>query len=55
MNAIQQAIYFIGRSITAGLDLIFVSDNIIFILPATGCIIITVWEILASFLDTKDD
>lgn len=55
MTAIQTAIHSIASFITGGLNLIFSSDNILFILPASGCIIITVWEIIASFLDSKDD
>ena len=55
MTAIQTAIHTIASFLSGGLNLIFASDNILFILPASGCIIITVWEIIASFLDSKDD
>ena len=55
MNSIQSAIHAIASFLSGGLNLIFSSDNILFILPASGCIIITVWEIIASFLDSKDD
>ena len=55
MSAIQSAIHAIASFISGGINLIFASDNILFILPAAGCIIITVWEIIASFLDSKDD
>ena len=55
MTAIQIAIHTIAIFLSELLDLIFISDNILFILPASGCIIITVWEIIASFLDSKDD
>lgn len=55
MTAIQTAIHAIASFLSEMIDVIFVSDNILFVLPASGCIIITVWEIIASFLDSKDD
>lgn len=55
MTQIQSAIHFVANTISSAFNLIFASDNILFILPASGCIIITVWEIIASFLDSKDD
>lgn len=55
MNAIQSAIHTIASFLSEIINIIFASDNILFILPASGCIIITVWEIIACFLDSKDD
>lgn len=55
MTAVQMAISTFANFIKNGIDIIFTSNNILFVLPATGCIIITIWDIIASFLDTKDD
>lgn len=55
MNSIQSAIHELASLLSGAINMIFASDNILFILPASGCIIITVWEIIASFLDSKDD
>ena len=55
MTGIQSAIHAIASLLSGALNMIFASDNILFILPASGCIIIFVWEIISSFLDSKDD
>lgn len=55
MNDIQLAISTFAQWIHAAFYLFFSSDNILFIMVSTGCIIITIWEILAAFLHTKDD
>ena len=55
MNDIQLTISTFAQWIKGAFDLIFSSDNILFIMVSTGCIIITIWEILSAFLHTKDD
>lgn len=55
MNDIQLAISTFAQWIKAAFEIFFSSDNILLIMVSTGCIIITIWEILSSFLHTKDD
>lgn len=55
MNDVQLAISTFAQWIKGAFEIIFSSDNILFIMASTGCIIIIIWEILAAFLHTKDD